>query len=135
MCWHHLIVGSDKKVEILYKVPLNTGFDILVIGALPSEEEQKSITNTYKSHPPLAKFRGGIKEVLFYADETAAGILDPVYGYTLSPYGMCVVQKAIKDGLGSYGVTNFVAVQSDYNTLVRTDPVNIQNILDGKNYT
>jgi len=134
MCWHHQIIGTSRKAELLFKEPINTGFDILVIGALPSTEEQKSITNIYKSHAPLSKFRGGVKDILFYADESAASISDPVYGYTLTPYGMCNVQKAIKDGLSSHGVPDFVRVQSDYNNLIRKNPGNIQTILEDNNH-
>lgn len=129
MCWNCIISGG-RKVEILFKEPANTGFDVLIIGTLPSEADQKQISDKYKSHGPLYKYKGGIKEVLFYSNETDAGILHSTYGYTLTPFGACGIQKNIKEGLKSYGVTDFLKVQSDYNNLIRKDPENIQTILE-----
>ena len=130
MCWHHLFLKDSKflKVEISYKSPKNTGFDILLIGVVPSLVEQKRIVDAYKNHIPLQKFRGGVKDVLFYATEILAGITH-TYNYTLTPYGSCDVQKNIKDGLTSLGVSNFLTVQNDYNTYVRSDPTNAETIL------
>ena len=136
MCWHHLILGasSNLKVEILFKSPINTGFDIIVIGPIPSGQEQTRIRSSYNEHITLTKFRGGIQNVLFYETEDAAGILDPVYGYTLSPFGMCMIQANIKTNLKTLGINNFLNAQSDYNNIVRVNPSNAQTILKEKKH-
>ncbi len=129
MCWHHRILQTTAfKVEIRFKTPANTGFDILVIGTTPSGAEQTRISAEYKSYPPLSKFRGGIQDVLYYATEAAAGITH-VYSYTLTPFGCCATQKNIKTGLTALGVTDFLTVHSTYNTDVRADPENAETIL------
>ena len=131
MCWHHVILGDFKtpcKVEIKFKDPAGTGFDVLVIGPLPSAEAQTRISAVYKAAPQLKIFRGGVKDVLFHATEADAGITH-TYSYTMTPMGCCMVQKNIKDGLSALGVTNFLTVQKDYNQYVRADPANAETIL------
>ena len=117
MCWHHLILGdagAHLKIEISFRDPLNTGFDIILIGVIPEESEKTRITQAYKSHTPLAKFRGGLIDVIFCATEEEANTEEDI-GYTLTPFGGCVEQKAVKNKLAESGVTNFLHAQKPYN--------------------
>lgn len=138
MCWHHKILGdfrSPLKVEFKFREPLNTGFDILIIGEpAVSTVEKDRIISEYKGVQQLQKFRGGIKDVLFYATEESAGINHPTYSYTLTPFGMCSVQKNIRTNLKNLGVSNTATVQKDYNEYVRGNPDNAEAELRSRNH-
>jgi len=134
MCFHcFLLKNNALKADVRFRSPIGTGFDLAIIGPLPTSQAQDDIKARYNANSFMSKFRGGVQDINFYADNAAAGIVN-VCNCSLSAMGHCGVQKNIKTALTGLGVTDLHAAQSDYNTYVTADPLNAETILTDKGH-
>ena len=135
MCIHCALLGEFSPtftVDVVFRTPANTGFDLYILGTPPLDAQQTAITDRYNDNKIMSSFRGGVKSITFQTS-AAHGIVNKL-SYTLTPMGMCGVQREIIAIYKDLGM-NTTDIQTPHNTTIKNDVINHITILSSDGFT